>query len=797
MSILETMKERLLFTDGGMGSLLQSRGLEPGKIGDTWNIDRPEDVIEIQSEYLSAGSDILTSNTFNTNVLKFPDEGMYSVESVIAAAIRNAREAMRRVPSERERFVALDIGPTGKLLQPLGDLSFDDAYDIFARNVRAGARAGADLVLIETMNDTYEIKAAVLAAKENSDLPVFVTVTFDENGQLLTGCDIKGVIAMLEGLHADAIGMNCGLGPVQMQPLLDTFLAYSSLPVIMNPNAGLPRTENGVTVYDIDIDTYTREMEQMVRKGVRVAGGCCGTTPAYIASLTDRCRSLSTPMAIRPKDDTLVSSYAKSVEIGKDPVIIGERINPTGKKKLKAALKENDLGYILNEAVRQQQAGAHILDINVGLPGIDEVHMLKSVMQEVQSVSDLPLQLDTSDPEAMEQALRYYNGKPLINSVSGKTETMEKIFPLVRKYGGVVVCLCLDDAGIPQSAEERISIARKVRAEALSYGIDAKDLIIDGLAMTISANSQSALTTLETVRRTTEELGMHSILGVSNISFGLPARENINSHFFTMALQNGLSAAIINPSSESMMTAYYAFRALAGLDENSMDYIRQYADAAPTSKLKITSSEITLSEAIRNGLKEAAADAAQRALTRLEPLTIIDNDLIPALNAVGDAFEKKTLFLPQLLMSADAAKAAFDVIRTFVKSQGGPQESKGTIVIATVKDDIHDIGKNIVRTLLENYGYNVIDLGRDVPPETILDAVQAHQARLCGLSALMTTTVPHMEETIRLLHEKAPYCKVMVGGAVLTQDYADEIHADFYGKDAMASVRYAESIFNK
>lgn len=797
MTILKSMQERLLFADGGMGSLLQSRGLEPGKIGDLWNIDRPKDVIEIQSEYLAAGSDILTANTFNTNQLKFPEDGTYSVENIITAAIQNARKAMERVPSDRARYVALDIGPTGKLLQPLGDLSFDDAYAIFARNVRAGVKAGADLVLIETMNDTYEIKAAVLAAKENSNLPVFVTVTFDENGQLLTGCDIKGVIAMLEGLRVDAIGMNCGLGPVQMQPLLDTFLQYTSLPVIMNPNAGLPRTENGQTVYDIDIETFTREMEQMVRKGIRVAGGCCGTTPAYIASLTRTCRPLSTPMHLEPKQDTIVSSYAKSVVISDDPVIIGERINPTGKKKLKAALKDRDMSYILNEAVRQQQSGAHILDVNVGLPGIDEVALLKAVMMEVQSVSDLPLQLDTSNVEAMEQALRYYNGKPMINSVSGKEETMEKIFPLVQKYGGTVVCLCLDDAGIPQTADERVAIARKIRDTAATYGISAKDLIIDGLAMTISANSQSALVTLETIRRVHDELHMHTILGVSNISFGLPARENINSHFLTMAMQNGLSAAIINPGSEAMMTSYYAYRALAGLDDNSMDYIKQYADAAPASKLKVVSSDVSLSEAIRNGLKDAAAQAARKALTELEPLTIIDNDLIPALNQVGEAFEKKTLFLPQLLMSADAAKAAFDEIRSFVQAQGTAQESKGTIVIATVKDDIHDIGKNIVRTLLENYGYDVIDLGRDVPPETILQAVQEHNARLCGLSALMTTTVPHMEETIRLLHEKAPYCKIMVGGAVLTQEYADEIHADFYGKDAMASVRYAETVFNQ
>ena len=796
MSIIDSLNKRLLFFDGGYGSLMQQKGLTPGILGETWNLERPEEVISIHADYLRAGCDILKSNTFNTNVLKFPDGDGPSVEDMIHAAFMNAREAMKRVPSDRERFIALDMGPTGKLLEPLGDLSFDEAYEIYARNVRAGVKEGADLVLIETMSDTYEIKAAVLAAKENSDLPVFVTVTFDENGQLLTGCDITGIVALLEGLRVDALDMNCGLGPIQMRPLLDQLLSLTRLPVIMNPNAGLPRVEAGHTFYDIDANTFSSVMEDMVQAGVRVAGGCCGTTPDFIRQVTDRCRPLSKPLSEAGSRPTYVSSYARSVRIDRDPIIIGERINPTGKKKLKAALLDGDMAYILQEAVKQQQAGAHVLDVNVGVPGIDETRVLTEVMRELQSVTDLPLQLDTSDPEAMESAMRYYNGKPMINSVSGKEETMERIFPLVQKYGGTVVALCLDHDGIPETADGRLKIAKKIYETAASYGIPKEDILIDGLTMTVSTNPQAALVTLETIRRVRDELGGHTILGVSNVSFGLPARENLNSEFFTMAMQNGLSAAIINPGSASMMRAWYTFRALTGLDENCLQYIDQYNDTASktTSKLKVVS-DMSLTEAIISGLKEAAADATKKALTLREPLMIINEELIPALNIVGDGFEKKKVFLPQLLMSAEAAKAAFDVIKEHVLREGGRQESKGTIVIATVKDDIHDIGKNIVKTLLENYSFTVIDLGRDVPPETVVDAVLTHQARLCGLSALMTTTVPNMAETIRLLHEKAPFCRIMVGGAVLTQEYADAIGADFYGKDAMASVRYAEEVF--
>ncbi len=793
--ILEALTERVLFFDGAYGSLMQSMGLAPGEPADLWNLEKPETVVAIHAEYLRAGADILKTNTFNANALKFPDGGRYTPEEVIEAAVRNAKKARDLVPSREDRYIALDLGPTGKLLEPLGDLSFDGACELYRRAVLAGVKSGVDLILIETMNDTYEMKAAVLAAKENSTLPVFVTATFDERGQLLTGCDIEGTVALLEGLRVDALGMNCGLGPVQMRPLLDTLLSVSSLPVIMNPNAGLPRTENGRTVYDIDPDTFADVLADMIRAGIRVAGGCCGTSPEFIRRVVLRGRPLSAPFHRPVIRRTFVSSYARSVEIGNGPVLIGERINPTGKKKLQRALQDHDMTYILREGVRQQQAGADILDVNVGLPGLDETETLTAVMKELQGVIPLPLELDTASPAAMERALRYYNGKPLINSVSGKEETMASVFPLVQKYGGLVIGLLLDHDGIPDTAEGRLAIARKIYQTAASYGIEPKDILIDGLTLTVSADPSSAKTTLETLRLVRGELGGHTVLGVSNISFGLPAREHLNSAFFTMALEAGLSAAILNPASEDMMRAYYSYRALMGYDEGCGAYIARYQAQPPAQPANKRSSAVSLRDAIREGLKDAAREAAKEALKTKDSLSVIDGELIPALNDVGEGFEKKTVFLPQLLMSAEAAKAAFEAIRSSLGGTGG--SSKGTVVIATVKDDIHDIGKNIVKTLLENYGFTVIDLGRDVPPETIVQAVLDHHAKLCGLSALMTTTVPNMEATIRLLHREAPDCRIAVGGAVLTPEYAKAIGADFYGKDAMATVRYAEEVFGQ
>lgn len=804
MDILRAMEERILFCDGGMGSLLQAEGLKPGELPGTWNITHPEVLVEIHRKYLEAGADIVTTNTFGVDGLKYNERTGFLVEETVAAAIRNAREAIRL--SGREAFVALDIGPTGKLLRPLGDLDFEDAVRLFGQAVSAGARNGADLVLIETMSDSYEAKAAVLGARENCNLPIFVTVTFDERGKLLTGGSPASVVAMLEGLGVDALGVNCGLGPIQLKPFVKEILDLASVPVIVNPNAGLPRSENGRTVYDIDENEFAREMLEIVRMGARVAGGCCGTTPDHIRRMTRLCRE-EKPVPVKPKGRTFVSSFSRAVEIGADPVIIGERINPTGKTKFKQALRDHNLEYILQEGVAQQDRGAHILDVNVGLPEIDEPSMMEEVVRELQSIIDLPLQIDTSSPEAMERAMRIYNGKPLINSVNGKEESMKEVFPLVKKYGGVVVALALDENGIPETPEGRIAVARKIYRTAGEYGIGPENILIDALCLTVSSDSRGAVTTLETVRKVRDELGGKTILGVSNISFGLPVRENINGAFFTMALQNGLNAAIINPGSDVMMRAYYSYRALAGLDEMCGDYIRVYAEEAARRKAlgaagtgsdpgnKIGGSSLSVS--IERGLKDQAVCGVQELLKSRDSMDIINQEMIPALDRVGKGFEAGTVFLPQLLMSAEAAKAAFEIVREQMQGSGHEQEKKGAVILATVKGDIHDIGKNIVKVLLENYGYDVVDLGKDVPPERIVDTAVEKQIRLVGLSALMTTTVPSMEETIRQLREKAPQVRVMVGGAVLTREYADSMGADRYCRDAMASVNYAEEIFGK
>ncbi len=808
MNISERVRERIIIWDGGMGSMLQERGLQPGELPETWNITHPEVVIDIHRQYIEAGADIINMNTFGANRLKFPGGEGGSVQEIIRAAGQNARRAVEKSDTDREILIALDIGPTGKLLKPLGDLDFEEACRIFAEQVIEGERSGADLILIETMSDSYEMKAAVLAAKENSRLPVVATMVFDEKGKLLTGGTPAAGVALLEGLGVDALGINCGLGPVQMKEIVKELLAYASVPVAVIPNAGLPRSENGKTVYDIDAQAFAREMDEIVQMGAVIVGGCCGTTPEHIRCMRERC-ALRKPVPVTEKEHTIVTSYAAAVEIGRRSVIIGERINPTGKPKFKQALRDHNIDYLLREAAAQQEAGAHILDVNVGLPEIDEPSMMEDAVREIQSVTELPLQIDTSDMEAMERALRIYNGKALVNSVNGKEEVMNQVFPLVQKYGGVVVALALDENGIPETAEGRIAVARRIYDRAAQFGIGKKDILIDGLAMTISSDSRSALTTLETISRVKEELGGRTILGVSNISFGLPARPGINAAFYTMALQEGLSAAIINPNSEDMMRAYFSYCALAGLDSNCRDYISRYAGqngqgtlAAANQAQKDTGSDtsrggLSLGQSIQKGLREQAASEAEQLLKAREPLDIINEEMIPALNEVGQGFEKGTVFLPQLLMSAEAAKAAFEVLKAYMARQGVAQEKKGKIILATVKGDIHDIGKNIVKVLLENYSYEVIDLGKDVPPERVVECALEHKAALVGLSALMTTTVPSMEETIRQLHEHVPGVKVMVGGAVLTEEYARTIHADAYCKDAMASVNYAETVLGK
>lgn len=679
------------------------------------------------------------------------------------------------------------------MLAPYGDLAFEDAVGIFAETVKIAVKYDVDVIFIQTMNDSLETKAALLAVKENCDLPVFVANAYGEDGKLMTGADSRAMIALLEGMGADAVGVNCSLGPKALMPVVEEYIKYASVPIVLKPNAGLPKSVNGETVYDVLPEEFAEDSCELVKKGVKIAGGCCGTTPEYISTLVEKTKGIAAS-ASKKKNCTVVSSYTHAVEFGEQPILIGERINPTGKKRFKEALKNNDIDYILKEGIAQQEKGVHILDVNVGLPEIDEVSMLKTAVAELQAVVDLPLQIDTSDSAAMEAALRCYNGKAMINSVNGKKESMDAVFPLVQKYGGVVVALTLDEDGIPDSAEGRFAIAERIVEEAAKWGIEKKDIIFDPLALTISADNRVAKETLRAVKLIKEELGCHTSLGVSNVSFGLPSREIINSAFFTLALGNGLSAAIMNPYSDEMMKAYFAFRALSGLDENCAEYI-EFANTQQTAAVLPKMDENAaegLARAVEKGLKEQAAQITTELLKTEAPLEIVSKEIIPALDNVGVGFENKTVYLPQLLMSAEAAKSAFEVIKDNMSTTdaGG----KCAVVIATVKGDIHDIGKNIVKLLLENYGFSVVDLGKDVDPERVVEKVCEINAPIAGLSALMTTTVPAMEETIRLLKEKAPWCKTVVGGAVLTREYADAIGADMYAKDAMETVRFAEEI---
>jgi len=800
MNILDYMKDHLVYLDGGMGTLLQERGLKPGELPERWNYTHADIIIELQKAYFDAGTNVINSNTFGANCLKFDDE---ELDKIIKTAIENAREAARLSTAPQEKFVALDIGSMGKLLKPYGDFEFEDAVSVYAKTVKLGVKYGADLVFIETMNDSLDTKAALLAAKENSDLPVFVSNAYGEDGKLMTGATPAAMVAMLEGMHADAIGANCSLGPKQLEGVVKEYLEYASVPVLLKPNAGLPRSVDGKTVFDVYEDEFSDDVKRYIEMGVRIAGGCCGTTPLYIKATVDKTKDM-TPVSLSDKGITMVSSYTHAVVFDKSPILIGERINPTGKKLFKEALRNNDIDYILGEGLNQQDRGAHILDVNVGLPEIDEVEMIKKVSYELQAIIDLPLQIDTTDAVAMEAALRQYNGKPMVNSVNGKAEVMEEIFPLVQKYGGLLVCLTLDEDGIPDSAEKRVEIAKNIISKASEYGIPKKDLIFDTLAMTVSADSNAALSTLEALRVIRHELGCHTSLGISNVSFGLPEREIITAIFFTLAMENGLSAAIMNPKSDEMMKAYYSFRALHGIDSNCTDYIENIAKyksvKATATTPGVPNKDDALSEAsdlqraIIKGLKDQSAAITAKMLETEEALAIVNNHVIPALDIVGQGFEKKTMYLPQLLMSAESAQYAFEKIKEYMSKNSAESVSRGKFIIATVHGDIHDIGKNIVKLILENYGFDVIDLGKDVPPETIVDAAVEHHAPLVGLSALMTTTVPAMEETIKQLRDKAPWVKVCVGGAVLTQEYSDQIGADYYGKDAMATVRYALSV---
>ena len=795
MNFKEFLKNNIVFLDGGMGTMLQKRGVLTSGHPELLNITHTEIITGIHKEYYDAGSNVVCTNTFGANILKFDTD---TLENIIKHAVENARNAKNASLNGGEKFIALDIGPTGKLLEPMGELSFEQAVSTFKQTVLLGVKYGVDLIVIETMTDSFETKAALLAAKENSTLPVIVTNAYDKNGKLLTGATPAAMVAMLEGMGADAVGANCSLGPKQLIPVAEEYLKYASVPVVLKPNAGLPVVENGKTVYDVDAEEFSADLALLLQKGVRVAGGCCGTTPEYIKKLTEKGASVP-PVPVTEKDFTFVSSYSHAVFFGKKPLLIGERINPTGKKRFKQALLEKDTEYILAEGIAQADKGVHILDVNVGLPEIDEGEMLWASVRALQGVTDLPLQIDTASPSAMEKALRVYNGKALINSVNGKKESIQAIFPLVKKYGGTVIALTLDENGIPETAQGRVDIAKKILAAAEEYGISKKDIVFDPLALTVSADTGAAAVTLESVKRIKEELGCHTSLGVSNVSFGLPAREGINSVFFALALENGLSAAIMNPYSTDMMRTYYAFNALKGMDENCAEYISRSAEFVSSFGTALQSTGTVsgtspLMDAVIKGFKEKAAELTKELLERKASLDIVNEDIIPALNKVGEGFEKNIIFLPQLLTSAEAAKQAFEQIKAACAKSG--ESTKGKFVLATVRGDIHDIGKNIVKLLLENYGFEVIDLGKDVPPENVVRTVLETGAPLVGLSALMTTTVPAMEETIKQLRQAVPACKIVVGGAVLTEEYAACIGADKYAKDAMDTVRYGESVIN-
>ena len=805
MGIRELLKNQILYLDGGMGTLLQAAGLAAGEHPERWNLTHPEMIQAIHRDYFNAGSHVVNTNTFGANSLKFSDA---ELEAIIRAAVQNAKQARTESCGTQEKFIALDIGPTGKLLKPYGDLDFEDAVSIFAKVVRIGVACGVDLIMIETMSDSYETKAALLAAKENCDLPVFVSNAYGADGKLMTGASPEAMVAMLEGMRADAIGINCSLGPHQMRPVVERILASASVPVLLKPNAGLPQSREGRTEYDVSPEDFAETVAEMLQSGVRIAGGCCGTTPAYIEALVQHSASLTPVKSEKPKQ-TVVSSYTHAVSFENDPILIGERINPTGKKAFQRALTDNNVDYLLQEGLRQQECGVHILDVNVGMPGIDECEMLCRATTELQAIIDLPLQIDTSNPIAMEAALRRYNGKAMINSVNGKEESMRAVFPLVQKYGGLVVALTLDEHGIPSTAEGRVEIAKRILSVAAEYGIDKSNLIFDPLAMTVSADPNAASVTLESVQRIRKELGCHTSLGVSNVSFGLPRRDLVNSTFFAMALENRLSAAIMNPYAEGMMQVWYTYRALRGLDQNCSAYIdfaptcSENTRSAPASELsKPSVSDATelsdLQNAIVKGRAKVAGELTDVMLKTLPPLTVVHEQIIPALDLVGKGFEENRIYLPQLLMSAEAAKQAFASIKLCMKAMPGTEnEGKMKIVIATVKGDVHDIGKNIVKLLLENYGYDVTDLGKDVPPERVVEEVVAQHAPLVGLSALMTTTVPAMEKTIQQLRIAAPWCRIAVGGAVLNADYAARIGADHYCRDAMETVRYAEDLINK
>ena len=781
---METTNYTIL--DGGMGTMLQAAGLPVGQLPEVWNLTNPEQVARIQRKYVEAGAQVIYANTFGANRHKVAASG-YTPKELIAGGIQAARAAA----GDRKVKVALDVGPIGQLLEPLGTMSFDEAYDIYKEMVVAGEEAGADLVIFETMSDLYEVKAAVLAARENTRLPVWVTMTFEATGRTFVGVTVPAMALTLTGLGVDALGFNCSLGPKELLPMVEELRQWTDLPMILKPNAGLPDPATGA--YTITPEEVAEEMAPAAELGVQIMGGCCGTTPDFIRALSGKLADRAVPA--RPKASRHGVCSPTCVAELNGVRVIGERINPTGKKRFQQALREWDMSYILEKGMEQQDAGAEILDVNVGLPGIDEAKMMTQVVKNLQSVVELPLQIDSSAPEAIEAGLRAYNGKPIVNSVNGNQEVLEQILPLCKKYGAAVVGLAMDHNGIPQTWEARVEIAKRIMDTALAYGIPKEDIYIDCLTLTVSAQQEQAVETLKAVRYVSEELGLHNVLGVSNISFGLPAREHITVSFLTQAMYAGLDLPIVNPNQKAIMDAVTAFRVLSGQDRDSEAYIARFAgetSAAPAQPQ--TTGQMTIETAIAKGLKQETAALTEKALETMSELDVVNTKLIPALDLVGDRYERQEIFLPQLINSANAACEGFEVIKKRIAEKGADSVSKGKIVIATVHGDIHDIGKNIVKVVLENYGYTVIDLGRDVPVETVVEAVIREDVKLVGLSALMTTTVVSMAETIKAIRESGHDCKIWVGGAVLTPEYAEEIGADYYAKDAKQSVDIARKV---
>ena len=778
------LKEEILVFDGAMGTQLQEAGLKAGDIPECLNITDPKLIQQIHLNYLNAGADFITTNTFGANPLKMKD-APYHYDEMIKAAIDNAIIARQKANRENDSYIVLDIGPIGQLLEPMGTLTFDEAYEIIKKQVLL-AKDRVDAILLETMTDIYEVKAGILAVKENSDLPVFVTMTYESNLRTLSGCDPITMVNVLEGLNVDVLGVNCSLGPIELTPIINDILKIATVPVMLQPNAGLPCLVEGKTCYNMDEETFVTESIKHVINGVSIIGGCCGTTPAFIAALKKNLPNKKTKLT--PINATRVSSGTKTVEFDHHVVVCGERLNPTGKKKLKLALKEERYDELVVEAIKQEQAGAHVLDVNVGLPGIDEVKTMKRVIKLLQEVISLPLQIDSSNFEAIEQACRYYNGKPLINSVNGKDETMDAVFPIVKKYGGVVIGLTLDENGIPPLAKDRFEIAKKIVKKAESYGISRDNIVIDCLVLTVSAQQKEVMETVKAVSMV-KTLGVHTVLGVSNVSFGLPNRPLLNKTFLAMAMSAGLDLPIINPLDQELMNTIDAFNVLYNYDQDATNYIQKQAQSQVVLPKQTTS--FSLNDVVLHGLKDEVKKATETALESQDGLTIVNDILIPALDQIGKDYETGKIFLPQLIQSAEASKIAFDVIKQTFKTT---KSSKGPVLIATVHGDIHDIGKNIVKVVLESYGYQVIDLGKDVPAEVVLEAYHKHHPKAIGLSALMTTTVVSMEETITLLKQEENMCPIFVGGAVLTEDIAQDIHADHYTKDAMAAVNLLNEI---